>query len=46
MMMRADMMATDVGTILEGHEAVECGLIDEIGGLDKALAALREMIGE
>lgn len=44
MMMRADMMATDVGTILEGHEAVECGLIDEIGGLDKALAALRKMI--
>lgn len=44
MMMRADMMATDVGTILEGHEAVECGLIDEIGGLDRALAALREMM--
>lgn len=46
MMMRADMIATDVGTILEGHEAVECGLIDEIGGLDKALSALREMINE
>lgn len=46
MMMRADMLATDVGTILEGHEAVECGLIDEIGGLDSALHALREMIAE
>ena len=46
MMMRADMIATDVGTILEGHEAVEYGLIDEIGGIDKALAALREMMGE
>ena len=46
MMMRADMIATDVGTILEGHEAVECGLVDEIGGLDKALEALKEMIGE
>ena len=46
MMMRADMIATDVGTILEGHEAVECGLIDEIGGIDKALAALKDMIGE
>lgn len=46
MMMRADMIATDVGTILEGHEAVECGLIDEIGGIDKALAALKEMMGE
>ena len=46
MMMRADMIATDVGTILEGHEAVEYGLIDEIGGIDKALAALKEMMGE
>ena len=46
MMMRADMIATDVGTILEGHEAVECGLIDEIGGIDKSLAALKEMMGE
>ena len=45
MMMRADMIATDVGTILEGHEAVEYGLIDEIGGIDKALAALKEMMG-
>ena len=46
MMLRADMIATDVGTILEGREAVECGLIDEIGGLDRALGALREMMGE
>ena len=38
-----DEMATDVGSILEGREAVECGLIDEVGGLDAALSALREM---
>ena len=43
LMMRPDMMATDVGSIIEGREAVEYGLIDEIGGLDKALAALKEM---
>ena len=43
LMMRPDMMATDVGSIIEGREAVEYGLIDEIGGLDKALAALRKM---
>ena len=43
LMMTPDQMATDVGSILAGEEAVECGLIDEIGGLDAALAALREM---
>ena len=44
LMMRPDMMATDVGSIIEGREAVEYGIIDEVGGLDKALDALREMI--
>jgi ATP-dependent protease ClpP protease subunit len=44
MMMRPDMLATDVGTVLEGREAVACGLIDEIGGLSDALARLREMM--
>ena len=42
-MMRPDEMATDVGSVLDGKEAVECGLIDGIGGLAEALAALREM---
>ena len=46
LMMRPDMMATDVGSIIEGKEAVEYGLIDEVGGLDKALEALRGMIRE
>ncbi len=46
MMMCPDMIATDVGTILEGDEAVKCGLIDEIGGLDRALCELRKMIKE
>ncbi len=44
LMMRPDMMATDVGSIIEGSEAVEYGLIDEVGGLDKALDALKAMI--
>ena len=44
MMMRPDMLATDVGTVLEGTEAVACGLIDEIGGLSEALKKLDEMI--
>ena len=46
LMMRPDMMATDVGSIIEGREAVEYGIIDEVGGLDRALEALREMIEE
>lgn len=44
MMMRPDMLATDVGTVLEGSEAVACGLIDEIGGLSNALSKLEKMI--
>ena len=44
LMMRPDMLATDVGSIIEGREAVEYGIIDEVGGLDRALDALGEMI--
>ena len=44
LMMRPDMLATDVGTVLEGKEAVLCGLIDRIGGLSDALDALSDMI--
>ena len=43
LMMRPDEMATDVGSVLDGREAVACGLIDEVGGLSSALAALRKM---
>ena len=41
LMMRPDQIATDCGTIIEGHEAVKYGIIDEVGGLDKALDYLR-----
>ena len=44
LMMRPDQIATDCGSIIEGHEAVEYGIIDEVGGLDRALELLREMI--
>ncbi|MBO7249869.1 MAG: ATP-dependent Clp protease proteolytic subunit [Clostridia bacterium] len=44
LMMRPDEMATDVGSIIEGCEAVEYGIIDAVGGLSDALSALREMI--
>ncbi|GAB1475444.1 ATP-dependent Clp protease proteolytic subunit [Bacillota bacterium] len=39
-------MANDVGTILYGKEAVEIGLINEVGGLDKALMKLKQMVEE
>ena len=45
-MMATGEMATDVGTILYGKEAVNCGLIDQLGGLSDALAALHQMIDE
>lgn len=43
-MMATGEMATDVGTILYGKEAVASGLIDRLGGLSEALAALHKMI--
>ena len=43
-MMATGEMATDVGTILYGKEAVASGLIDRLGGLSEALASLHKMI--
>ncbi len=39
-------LANDVGTIIDGFEAVKCGLIDEVGGLKEALDALKTLIKE
>ena len=43
-MMATGEMATDVGTILYGKEAVASGLIDELGGLNDALSCLHHMV--
>ena len=43
-MMATGEMATDVGTILYGKEAVTSGLIDELGGLHDALGCLHRMV--
>lgn len=45
-MMATGEMATDVGTILYGKEAVASGLIDRLGGLNDALSALHKMINK
>lgn len=44
LMMRPDEMATDVGSIVDGNEAVELGIIDKVGGLSDALEELRKLI--
>ena len=43
-MMCTDQIATDTGSIIDGNEAKECGLIDQVGGLSDALDALNSMI--
>ena len=46
LMMRPDEIATDVGSIIDGDEAVRYGIIDRVGGLSDALDELSKMIGE
>ncbi len=43
LIMQTDELANDTGTIIEGEEAVRYGLIDSVGGLKEAIAALKEM---
>ncbi|MBQ9674001.1 MAG: ATP-dependent Clp protease proteolytic subunit [Ruminococcus sp.] len=44
LVMKTGELVTDVGTILDSKEAVSCGLIDSVGTLSEAIAALYEMI--
>ena len=43
-MLDTTQLVKDVGTMLEGREAVEEGLIDEVGGMKEALKKLYELI--
>ena len=45
-MTRTDQMANDIGSVIDGQEAVRSGLIDRVGGLSEALTCLREMANE
>ena len=45
-MMKTGELVMDVGTVLDGEDAVNCGLIDELGGLCDALDFLNKMIEE
>lgn len=44
--MNTDELATDVGSVLDGEDAVKEGLIDSLGSLSDAIAALYAMIDE
>lgn len=44
LMMKTGELIMDVGTVLDGEEAVKCGLIDELGGLSDALDYLESVI--
>lgn len=44
LMLDSSQLVKDVGTLLEGEEAVREGMIDEVGGISQALLKLHEMI--
>ena len=44
LMLNTSQLVKDVGTMLEGEDAVKEGLIDETGGIREALKKLYEMI--
>lgn len=45
LMLDTSLLVKDVGTMLDGREAVKEGLIDQVGGIREALGKLYEMIG-
>ena len=42
LMNRTDQLATDIGSIVEGQEAVELGIIDAVGGLSDAINEIKK----
>lgn len=45
-MTRTDILVNDIGSILDGYEATEVGLIDEIGSIKEAITYLRKRCEE
>ncbi|WP_294392149.1 ATP-dependent Clp protease proteolytic subunit [uncultured Clostridium sp.] len=43
-MLQTNDLLNDVGTMLIGRQAVDCGLIDAVGGISEAIGKLRELI--
>ena len=46
LMLETDELAADIGSVIDGREAVKVGLIDQVGSLGDALNCLRSMIKE
>ena len=46
LMLNTGELAADVGSVIDGEEAVKLGLIDQLGGLSDALAYLHKEIGK
>ncbi len=46
LMLDTSLLVKDVGTMLDGKQAVEEGLINEVGGISEALAKLHQMMDE
>ena len=46
LMLNTSMLTKDLGTILVGHQAVEEGIINEVGGIGEAMRRLHFMINE
>lgn len=46
LMFRTGELARDIGTVLIGREAVDVGLIDEVGGIGDAVKKLNDLIEE
>ncbi len=44
LMLKTDELVADIGTVIDGREAVELGLIDKVGTLSDALAALKDAV--
>ena len=46
LMMNTSMLSKDLGTVLVGEDAVMAGLVNEIGGIDKAYQKLRGLMNK
>ena len=44
MMMNTNMLSRDLGTVIVGEEAVQRGLVHEVGGIGRSIEKLNEMI--
>ena len=44
LMMNTGEMVTDVGSVLSGEKAVDCGLIDKVGTLSEVISGLYDLI--